>query len=34
MTPTPDTLAVAHALADAAAAHSLRHFRTALDVVT
>jgi inositol-phosphate phosphatase/L-galactose 1-phosphate phosphatase/histidinol-phosphatase len=33
MNPSDDLLRTAHALADAAAAHSLRHFRTPLEVI-
>ncbi|HWT20696.1 MAG TPA: inositol monophosphatase family protein, partial [Variovorax sp.] len=31
---TPDLLSIAHSLADAAAAQSMRHFRTPLDIIT
>ena len=34
MTPTSDLLRTAHALADAAAAHSMAHFRTPLAIIT
>ena len=34
MTSTPDLLRTAHALADAAAAHSMAHFRTPLAIIT
>src|SRR5687768_15748205 len=30
----PDLLSIAHSLADAAAAQSMRHFRTPLDIIT